>query len=331
MTIFKALQVKEGSAGHFESTVVERTIEELPAGEVLIRVHYSSLNFKDALSTIGHPGVTLHYPHTPGVDAAGIVVESSVPEFKAGDEVIVTGYDLGINTPGGFGQFIRVPANWVIKHPKGLTLREAMTLGTAGLTAALGVDKLERAGLEVGAGPILVTGATGGVGSVAVALLASLGYSVVAATGKVDQSAFLFELGAKQVIHRDELLGHAEKSLLKERWAGAIDTVGGELLLGVLKSLRRGASVACCGLVGGTHFQASVWPFILRGVNLLGIDAVEAPIVAKASMWDKLSVQWKLNNLEHLAHEITLEQLPHEIEKLLAGQQVGRVLINLGA
>jgi len=329
MDSFKALQVSEVAAGRFESQVVTRRIEDLPEGDVLIRVHYSSLNFKDALSATGNAGVTRQYPHTPGIDAAGIVLESRVAEFKPGDEVIVTGYDLGMNTSGGLGQCIRVPAHWVIKHPKGLTLREAMILGTAGLTAALCIDKLERAGLESGSGPILVTGATGGVGSMAVALLSSLGYSVVAATGKPEQEAFLKALGAQQVIPRAELLAHSEKSLLKEHWAAAIDTVGGATLFSVLKSLRRGASVASCGMVGGAEFQASVWPFILRGVNLLGVDSVEVPMVVKASMWDKLSVQWKLENLEQLAHEISLEAVPAELEKLLKGQQVGRALVRL--
>ena len=329
MSSFKALQVSESAEGRFESKIVERSLDELPAGDVLIRVSYSSLNFKDALSASGNRGVTRSYPHTPGIDAAGIVASSSVGEFAEGDEVIVTGYDLGMNTAGGFGQYIRVPAAWVIKRPQGLSLREAMILGTAGLTAALCVDKLEQAGLELGEAPVLVTGATGGVGSIAVALLASLGYKVAAVTGKADQADFLTRLGANQIVDRAALQAGVEKALLKEQWGGAVDTVGGDILFNVAKSLRRGASVACCGLTAGTHFQASVLPFILRGVNLLGVDSVEIPLVVKASMWDKLSLQWKLANLDDLTHEVDLEQLPEAIERILAGGQVGRTLVRL--
>lgn len=329
MSSFKALQVSESEGERFESKIVERATDDLPAGEVLIRVRYSSLNFKDALSASGNRGVTRSYPHTPGIDAAGVVASSSVAEFAEGDEVIVTGYDLGMNTAGGFGQYIRVPAAWVIKRPQGLSLRDAMILGTAGLTAALCVDKLEQAGLEPGDAPVLVTGATGGVGSIAVALLASLGYKVAAVTGKADQADFLTRLGATQIVERAALQAGVEKALLKEQWNGAVDTVGGDILFNVVKSLQRGASVACCGLTAGTHFQASVLPFILRGVNLLGVDSVEIPLVVKASMWDKLSLQWKLANLDELAHEINLEQLPEAIERILAGGQVGRVLVRL--
>lgn len=328
MTAFKALLVSEEN-GVFVPKVVERSVADLPAGEVLIRVQYSSLNYKDALSASGNRGVTKAYPHTPGIDAAGVVAESSASEFAAGDEVIVTGYDLGMNTAGGFGQYIRVPAAWVIKRPKGLSLREAMLLGTAGLTAALCVDKLEQAGLTPAAGPVLVTGATGGVGSVAVALLARLGYNVAASTGKAGQGEFLRQLGAQQIVPREELQEGSDKAMLKERWAGAVDTVGGEILFNVVKSLRYGASAACCGLTAGMGFKGNVAPFILRGVNLLGVDSVELPLVVKASMWDKLSLQWKLTNLESLAEEVGLEQLPQAIEQILAGQLVGRVLVRL--
>ncbi|MEN2507901.1 YhdH/YhfP family quinone oxidoreductase [Stutzerimonas stutzeri] len=329
MGSFLALQARENASGRFETQVVERNIDELPAGEVLIRVSYSSLNYKDALSASGNRGVTRNFPHTPGIDAAGVVTESSVSEFCAGDEVIVTGYDLGMNTAGGFGQYIRVPAAWVIKRPAGLSLREAMALGTAGLTAALCVDKLEQAGLEATDAPVLVTGATGGVGSIAVALLASLGYHVAAVTGKPDQADFLTGLGAKQILERSALQAGIEKPLLREQWAGAVDTVGGDILFNVVKSLQRGASVACCGLTAGTNFQASVLPFILRGVNLLGVDSVEIPLVVKASMWDRLSVQWKLPNLDALVKEITLAELPAAIAQMLNGQQAGRMLVRL--
>ena len=329
MSQFKALQVREAASGEFEQTVVMRDISELPEGELLIRVKYSSLNFKDALSASGNRGVTRKFPHTPGIDAAGIVEKSSVAEFRAGDEVIVTGYDLGMNTAGGLGQYIRIPAGWALKRPEGLSMREAMVLGTAGLTAALCIDKLEQAGITPDAGPILVTGATGGVGTIAVALLTKLGYSVTASTGKAWQSDFLKALGATEVTLRSVLAEGVEKPMLKEQWAGAVDTVGGDILFNVVKSLRYGASVVCCGLTAGIEFKASVLPFILRGVNLLGVDSVELPLVVKASMWDKLSLQWKLDSLESLVTELQLEQLPEALSKILAGNMVGRVLVNL--
>ncbi|WP_417787846.1 YhdH/YhfP family quinone oxidoreductase [Stutzerimonas xanthomarina] len=328
MASFKALQTDE-TGGRFETRLIERDTSELPAGEVLIRVRYSSLNYKDALSASGNRGVTRNFPHTPGIDAAGTVAESTVADFAVGDEVIVTGYDLGMNTPGGFGQYIRVPAGWVIKRPVGLSLRESMALGTAGLTAALCIEKLEQAGLEPTDSPILVTGATGGVGSIAIALLSRLGYKVAAVTGKAEQGDYLRKLGATQIIERSALQAGTEKPLLKEQWAAAVDTVGGDILFNVVKSLQRGGSVACCGLTAGTNFQANVLPFILRGVNLLGVDSVEIPLVVKASIWDKLSVQWKLPDLDDLAQEISLEQLPEAIKRILSGQQTGRMLVRL--
>ncbi|MBX9764494.1 MAG: YhdH/YhfP family quinone oxidoreductase [Pseudomonadaceae bacterium] len=328
MSTFNALQARETATGEFEQVIVQREIGELPAGELLVRVKYSSLNYKDALSASGNRGVTKSFPHTPGIDAAGIVEASNVAEFAVGDEVIITGYDLGMNTAGGFGQYIRIPASWALKRPQGLSLREAMVLGTAGLTAALCVDKLEQSGLTPDAGVVLVTGATGGVGSVAVALLASLGYRVAASTGKAEQEDYLKSLGAEQVVLRADLQAGTDKPMLKEQWAGAVDCVGGDILFNVVKSLRYGASVACCGLTAGVAFKGSVLPFILRGVNLLGVDSVELPLVVKASMWDRLSLQWKVN-LETLVSEVTLEQLPVAIAQVLAGKQVGRVLVNL--
>ncbi|WKC36899.1 YhdH/YhfP family quinone oxidoreductase [Ectopseudomonas chengduensis] len=328
MTEFKALLVSEGADGGFQREVVQRNVEQLPQGELLIRVRYSSLNYKDALSASGNRGVTKAYPHTPGIDAAGVVEASSVAEFAVGDEVIVTGYDLGMNTAGGFGQYIRIPAAWAIKRPQGLPLREAMILGTAGLTAALCVDKLEQAGVTPESGTVLVTGATGGVGSIAVVLLKQLGYRVAAATGKAEQGDFLRGLGADEIVSREELQQGSERPMLKERWAGAVDTVGGDILFNVVKSLRHSGSVACCGLTAGVGFQASVLPFILRGVNLLGVDSVELPLVVKASMWDKLSLQWKLD-LSPLCEEIGLTELPTAIERILSGGMVGRILVRL--
>ena len=328
MSEFKALRVSE-EQGQYVARVVTRTIDELPAGEVLIRVRWSSLNYKDAMSASGNKGITRNFPHTPGIDAAGVVEASSVAELAVGDEVIVTGYDLGMNTAGGFGQYIRVPAAWVLKRPTGLSLRDSMVLGTAGLTAALCIDKLERAGLAPGNGPVLVTGATGGVGSIAIAMLAQQGHEVVAVTGKADQADFLRKLGASEVLGREELQAGTNKVLLNQRWAGAVDTVGGDILFNIVKSLRYDASVACCGLTAGGQFQASVFPFILRNVNLLGVDSVEQPLVVKASMWDRLSLQWK-TDLSQLEQEVALEQLPEYLDTILAGGMVGRAVVNLG-
>lgn len=326
MSTYQALWVTE--TPQFQQRVIERSLADLPDGEVLIRVHYSSLNYKDALSATGNRGVTRTFPHTPGIDAAGVVEHSKVAEFTAGDEVIVTGYDLGMNTYGGMAQYIRVPAAWVIKRPAGLSLRESMILGTAGLTAALCVDKLLRAGLTVDAGPVLVTGATGGVGSIAIVLLKQLGFDVTAVTGKTEQAEFLRQLGAKQVIDREALTVGTDKALLKPQWAGVVDTVGGDILFNAVKSLQYGASAACCGLTAGIDFKASVLPFILRGVNLLGVDSVELPLVNKASMWDKLSLQWKMD-LDNLVKEISLKDVPTAIATMLASQQTGRTLVRI--
>ncbi len=326
MSTYQALWVTE--TPEFEQQVIERSLDDLPEGEVLIKVHYSSLNYKDALSATGNRGVTRKFPHTPGIDASGVVVESSVADFTAGDEVIVTGYDLGMNTFGGLAQYIRVPASWIVKRPSNLSLREAMVLGTAGLTAALCVDKLVNAGVAPKNGPVLVTGATGGVGSIAVMLLAKLGYQVTAATGKAEQAEFLRELGAAEVIDRAELLEGMEKPLLRPKWAGVVDTVGGDMLFNAVKALQHSGSAACCGLTAGTDFKGSVLPFILRGVNLLGVDSVELPLAAKAAMWNKLSLEWKLD-LESLVSEISLPDVPAAIATMLASQQVGRSLVRI--
>ena len=330
MTSFKALWVTESRPGIFDQAVVQRELADLPAGEVLIRVRYSSLNYRDALSASGNPVLNLQYPHTPGIDAAGEVVESAVADFRPGDAVIVTGYDLGASTPGGFGQYIRVPAAWVVRCPAGLSLREAMLLGTAGLTAGLCIEKLQHVGLDAEAGPVLVTGASGGVGSIAVMLLTKLGYKVAASTGKLEQAEFLQQLGAQQIIDRTLLRDGTEKSLLKMRWAGAVDTVGGDILFNVVKSLQYGASVTCCGLTASAAMnRASVLPFILRGVNLLGVDSVELPLAMKAAMWEKLAGPWKLDGLERMAHEIGLDDVPEAIGRMLAGRMVGRMLVRI--
>jgi len=331
LSVFKALLVSEQEEGKFIGEVVERSLDDLPPGEVLIRVRYSSLNYKDALSASGNKGVTRQYPHTPGIDAAGEVVQSSVEMFAPGDEVLVTGYDLGMNTAGGFGQYIRVPAAWVIRRPAGLNLKQCMILGTAGFTAALCIAKLQQNGLSPAAGEVLVTGATGGVGAVAVALLSQLGYTVVASTGKLEQSAFLMTLGASRVVDRSTLAEDSGRPLLKEQWAGAVDVVGGNTLTTILKSLKYGCSVAACGLVGAPTFPASVFPFILRGVNLLGVDSVNLPLATKQATWDRLAGEWNLKALDSLCREISLDDLTTSLQTVLSGQAVGRLVLNLDA
>jgi len=327
---FRAMLVEKTDDG-FTRRLVERDTADLPEGDVLIDVGYSSLNYKDALSATGNPGVTRKFPHTPGIDAAGVVAESTSDEFKAGDEVIVIGYDLGMNTPGGFAQRIRVPAGWVVARPQGLTLHQSMVIGTAGFTAALCVDKLENAGMTPDGGPVLVTGATGGVGCVAVMLLGKLGYEVAAVTGKEAQHDFLRSLGASSFLSREEAREGGDRPLLKERWGGVVDTVGGEILFNAVKSLRYGCSLAACGLVDSPSIPATVLPFILRNVNLLGVDSVELPRARKAEVWQKLAGPWRLDGLEELEEPLTLDTLSAAIDRILAGDMVGRGVVDLNA
>lgn len=329
MTSFKAYQVSEVEEKVFKGALVDRQIEDLPEGDVVIEVHYSSINYKDALSASGNRGVTRTYPHTPGIDAAGIVTSSSSDDFKVGDQVVVVGYDLGMNTSGGFGQFIRVPADWVINLPKSMSLKESMILGTAGFTAALCIEKLLQNGVEPSHGPVLVTGATGGVGIVAVSLLSKLGFSVTASTSKESAHELLKDLGATELMDRSELSEETAKPMHREQWAAAVDVVGGSTLFNVVKSLKYGGSVAACGLVQSPIFQASVLPFILRGVNLLGIDSVFLPIETKRRVWEKLGDQWKLENLEALCTEIEFSNLDLSLATVLKGEATGRFVLNL--
>lgn len=326
MTQFRAYWVTKDDDG-VASSIIERSTDDLPEGDLLIQVYYSSLNYKDALSAKGMPGVTKSYPHTPGIDAAGVVVATSSEDFSVDEEVIVIGFDLGMNTPGGYGEYIRVPANWAVKRPGNLSLRESMILGTAGFTAALCLEKLEQMGATSADGPVLVTGATGGVGSVAIALLSQRGFEVVACTGKKDKEEYLKELGAASVIDRADLSAENARPMLSASWAHAIDTAGGEILSNVLKSLRYGGSVSACGLVASASFSATVLPFILRGINLLGIDSVELPIEAKRETWNRLAGDWKLSNLDMMCTETKLENIGQSIDRILQGQMVGRVLL----
>lgn len=324
-TMFDALWVEEQADGTFRRAIVQRSVDDLPPGDLLIRVAYSSLNYKDALSASGNRGVTRRYPHTPGIDAAGVVVASTVTDFQPGDEVIVIGYDLGMNTPGGFGGYIRVPAQWAVLRPAGLTLRESMALGTAGFTAAQCVDALLQHGVD--GGEVLVTGATGGVGSIAVTLLSQLGMTVVAATGKPEESDYLHALGAHTVITRAEVEDASGKPLLRERWAGVVDTVGGQILATAIRATRYDGAVAACGNVASPALELTVYPFILRGVKLLGIDSVNVPIATRRALWARLADAWKPTRLEQLARAVALSDLNAEIDAILLGQQRGRVIV----
>ena len=326
---FRALVVSEGEDGKFGREVKSREIESLPQGEALIKVKYSSLNYKDALSATGNRGVTRKYPHTPGVDVAGVVERCEGGEFAPGDEVITHGYDLGMDTSGGFGQYVRVPADWVLALPDGLGLEESMTYGTAGFTAAYSVSKIVEGGVAPEDGNVLVTGATGGVGSVAVAVLSAAGYPVTASTGKPDRGEFLEELGAVEVIGRDDLADPSGKLLLKGRWAAAIDTVGGGILATAVKSTRQRGVVTTCGNVASHELNVNVYPFILRGVSLVGIDSASCPMETRKAVWKKLAGEWKIPSLGRISRKVSLEDLDPEIDTILRGGQVGRVVVDL--
>lgn len=328
MKEYTAYVVSQKSEGEFVGRVELKNIEDLPKEELLIKVHYSSLNYKDALSASGNRGVTRKYPHTPGIDAAGEVVESAHSNFKAGDKVIASCFDLGMNHPGGFAEYIRVPSKWVTHLPKKMTLKESMILGTAGFTAGRCVDFLISQGLKPENGKVLVTGATGGVGSVAVAILSKLGFRVTAVTGK-EESGFLKGLGATEILPRHELEVKNNKMLLKETWAGVVDTVGGVYLQTAIKQTQYDGVVTSCGNAASADLNISVYPFIIRGVRLIGVDSAKCGGVPRERVWQYLANEWKINFLEDLAQMITLNQLEENIVKMLAGKLRGRTVVSL--
>jgi acrylyl-CoA reductase (NADPH) len=324
---FPCLMVRKDGAGHV-SAAVERILRDaLPAGEVLIEVAYSSLNYKDALASQGHAGVVRTLPHVPGIDCAGEVAESASPKFKVGDQVLVTGYDLGAGHWGGFSAFVRVPEEWVVSMPAGLTPREAMVFGTAGFTAAQCVTAILERGIGPERGEVVVTGATGGVGCLAVMILAKLGYQVAAVTGKAEHHDWLREIGAARCVGREEVADTGSQPLLAAKWAAAVDTVGGVPLATVVRSLAYRGCVAACGLVAGTELPLSIYPFIVRGVTLAGIDSAKCPRPQREEMWRKLSGPWRPAGLEQVASEVTLDELPAKIAEILAGKIVGRTLV----
>ena len=303
--------------------------KEKGEGEVLIKVQYSSVNYKDALSASGNRGVTRSFPHTPGIDAAGTVISDASGQFNEGAEVVVFGYDLGMNTCGGYGEFIRVPATWVLVKPESLTLEDSMRWGTAGFTAALSVEKLLKADIKPDAGKIIVTGATGGVGSVAVALLAKLGFDVVAVTGKAAAKDWLLSLGATEVLDRADLLPMAKKPMTRPLYQAGIDTCGGEMIAAVLPQLNYGGALTTCGMVAGADFSASVFPFIIRGIDLLGVDSVEIPQTHKQLLIKKVADDWQLPTLADFTRTIGRSELSIVLQDVLAGKGQGRYLLDL--
>ena len=324
---FRALRIEETADKEHTRKIAARKIDDLPKNEVLVRVHYSSLNYKDALSAIGNRGVTRRYPHTPGIDAAGFVEHSEDPEFKPGMPVIVSCYDLGMNTSGGFGEYIRVPGSWVMPCPDGLTLKQSMIFGTAGFTAGLSVQRLLDHGVRADQGRVLVTGGTGGVGSMAIAILALENFKITAVSGKPEQHDFLTAHGAERIISREQATDTKNRTLLKGQWAGVIDTVGGPVLETAVKSTRYGGAVTCCGNVASPELHLTVYPFILRGVSLLGIDAAQCAMELRKRIWKKLAGPWKIDRLEDMARTISLEQLDEAIEQMLQGRNKGRVVL----
>lgn len=325
--IYQAL-VTEETNGQYISTIRKLNTDDLPQGDLLVKVEYSSLNYKDALSASGNKGVTKQYPHTPGIDAAGTIVESKSSAFEVGEKVIVTGFDLGMNTPGGFAEYIRVPALWAVKLPERLSLRESMIYGTAGFTAGISVLKLTQQ-IKPSDGKIMVSGATGGVGSVAVAILNKLGYEVVAVSGKESEHDFLKSLGAKEIISRKAFLSSDDKAMFPGLYAGAIDTVGGEILVRIVKSLQPLGVVTTCGSVASTTLNLNVFPFILRAVSLLGVSAQNYPADKRPELWHLLAEQWKPEMLELLSDEIGMNDLPEKINQILKGELKGRTLLQI--
>lgn len=326
---FKALMVNK-TEDDFTLRTEELTLNELPEGEVLIKVAYSSVNYKDGLASIPEGKIVRNYPFIPGIDLSGVVAESTDSRFKPGDEVIATSYEIGVSHYGGYSEYARIPAEWVVPLPKGLTLKEAMIYGTAGFTAALSVERLEQNGLTPEKGKVLVTGATGGVGSIAVAILAKKGYHVVASTGKQSAYTYLEEIGAKEIVSREDVTSEKIRALDKQLWAGAVDPVGGNTLASILSKMNYGGSVAVSGLTGGGNVPTTVFPFILRGVNLLGIDSVYCPMETRLKIWDKMASEFKPDVLDKLSSsEVTFEELPQSLSSILKGQALGRTIVKI--
>lgn len=325
---YTAYLTEETGKNEYKNSFQKLNIEGLHTNDILVKVEYSSLNYKDALSARGHKGITRKYPHTPGVDAAGTVEQSNTEGIEVGDKVVITGHDLGMNTNGGFAEYVSVPKEWIVPLPKGLTLRESMIFGTAGMTAAICVNELFKHGITPEKGSILVTGATGGVGSITVAILNKIGYKVIASTGKLQKSEFLKSIGANEVISREDVFDTSGRPLLTRRWAGAIDTVGGNTLSTVFRSTDYHGIVCVLGLVESADFTTNLYPFLQRGVSLIGIDSAEKSLDLKKQLWEKMSNDWKPNCLDDMVKEVNLSDIDSVIELILKGGQVGKTLVN---
>lgn len=326
---YRAIVVdKKGDDFSVQITSLEESA--LPAGDVTIRVEWSSVNYKDGLALSANGRVVRSYPMTPGVDLAGTVVSSTDSRFAPGQGVVVIGYDIGVAHPGGFAELARVPADWVVALPDGLTAKEAMAIGTAGFTAAQSIEALEAHGLEPGRGPVIVTGATGGVGSTAVSMLAQRGYTVAGSTGKASEHDYLRALGATEILSRQDVSAESSRPLEGERWAGAVDPVGGATTAYLIRTMKYGGSIALSGLTGGGQFGTTVFPFILRSVNLLGIDSVFYPIEQRRALWQRLATDLKPHGLlDTIAAETDLDGVAATCEKIRAGAIRGRVLVRL--
>ncbi|MBA2176036.1 acryloyl-CoA reductase [Halobacillus locisalis] len=326
---FQALIVdKKGE--DVEASVQTLTFDDLPEGDVTINVHYSSVNYKDGLASIPNGNIVKEYPFVPGIDLAGEVVQSSDDRYNEGDRVIVTSYELGVSHYGGYSQYARVPGDWIVPLPGNLTMKEAMTFGTAGFTAALSIDKIEQNGQNPDMGTVLVSGATGGVGSMATAMLAKKGYHVTASTGKETEHDYLTKLGASEIVSREDVTPEKIRSLDKQKWAGAVDPVGGETLAAILSNTQYGGNVAVSGLTAGVKVPTTVFPFILRSVNLLGIDSVYYPQEQRLKLWERLASDLKPEAvLEDMTEEVTLSELPDKLSQILKGQSRGRTVVKL--
>jgi acrylyl-CoA reductase (NADPH) len=325
----RALVVRENSGGIFTKSIEEKEMDALPVNEVLVKVHYAGLNYKDALSASGHKGITRKYPHTPGVDASGEVVHDKTGRYMPGERVICTSYDLGMNTDGGFAEFISVPGKWLVPLPGSITFEESMAMGTAAYTAALALHKMEKCGQHPEMGEVLVTGASGGVGSMALAILKSAGYKAVAASGKTEHYTKLLEFGASRCISRDEVNDTSGKPLLASRWAGAIDNVGGNTLATLIKACAKEGNVASIGLVDSPVLNSSVYPFIMNGVNLLGIDSAETNLDLRKQIWTKLAGPWRPAVLDKMKTIVSLDEIPSYMDKMLRGETLGRIVAKI--
>jgi acrylyl-CoA reductase (NADPH) len=324
--MFKALMLEEKD-GKVTSSIQDVDETRLPEGDVTVAVSHSTLNYKDGLILLGQGRLVRQYPHIPGVDFAGTVLESGNPAYKPGDAVILTGWRVGESRWGGYGAKARVKGDWLVPMPKGLDAKRAMAVGTAGFTAMLSVMALEEHGLKPANGPVLVTGAAGGVGSVATAILAKLGYQVVCSTGRQETHDYLKSLGAHEIIPRSAVAQPSGKPLESEKWAGAIDSVGGSTMSAILPMMMSHASIASCGLAGGAKFEATVVPFLLRGVNILGIDSVLCPIERRRAAWTRIAQELPFDKLDSMTETVALAELPALAPKILEGKVRGRVVV----